>query len=99
PLSLHDALPISGVQDLDGHARSVGARYRERVALRTLSPAGGEERHARDQDPTSAFQKSTVSGRSRQWPSMTRAMRRAATSSRTASRSAGTRATSAARRG
>src|SRR5206468_742815 len=66
----------------------------KRGAAPTVSAACGERRDAGDQYPTSAFQKSTVSGGSGQRPSITRAMRRAATCFRIASRSSGTRAAS-----
>src|SRR5437762_2274489 len=84
------------VQDLDRHARSARTSpgHGKRGVAAAVSTACRERRNAGDQYPTSAFQKSTVSRRSGQRPSITRAMRRAATCFRIASRSAGTRAAS-----
>src|SRR5439155_677178 len=84
------------VQDLDRHARSARTSpgHGKRGVAAAVSAACRERRNAGDQYPTSAFQKSTVSRRSGQRPSITRAMRRAATCFRIASRSAGTRAAS-----
>src|SRR5437773_2183334 len=91
-----EARRAARVQDLDRHARSAPTSpgHGKRGVAAAVSAACRERRNAGDQYPTSAFQKSTVSRRSGQLPSITRAMRRAATCFRIASRSAGTRAAS-----